>query len=157
MNIPFKRPKSFGFRMAGQKNRRNKNPDTLLYVTDRRKSPYRSSAQALMCLKIYLNSGGHLAAEPAIDCHILLVRMIRLRQFRSRSSCLLTRFGSISQSGSLSSMSRMLEPIVSSRYSLPRRRMCMSSDFVSREFPRNNRFASTVAERPRSRTRTSRS
>lgn len=37
--LPFNNPKSFGFRIAGQKNRRNRNPETLLYVTVRRKSP----------------------------------------------------------------------------------------------------------------------
>ena len=43
-NIPFRRPKSFGFKIAGQKNRRNRKPDTLLNLTDLIQSPYRSCA-----------------------------------------------------------------------------------------------------------------
>ena len=102
-----------------------------------------------------LSSAGHREAELAIDLQTPVVREIKVFQFRSRSSERWTRDGSTSHSGSLSSILRNRSPTVSSRYSFPSRRMCKSRALVKMEFPRKSRFASTVAVRPRSRTRTS--
>jgi hypothetical protein len=39
LDIPFIKPKSFGFSTAGQKKRRKRKPETLLKLTLLRKSP----------------------------------------------------------------------------------------------------------------------
>jgi hypothetical protein len=47
-DLPLSRPNNFGLSTAGQKNRKKRKPDTLLYEMFLRKSPYRSSAQERM-------------------------------------------------------------------------------------------------------------
>src|SRR5277367_4838476 len=105
--------------MAGQKNRRKRKPETLVYGTERRKSPYRSSATARINFKIWRSSTGHRFAEDAMLSQKPVVRVVSCAKFFVRSSPLAKRDGSTSQSGFTVLISQILSNRTSSRYSLP--------------------------------------
>lgn len=110
-----------------------------------------------MCLKISLNSCGHRATELYMARQTSSVQLISRLQFRSSSPGEVTLLGSTSHSGSFSLISLSFSLSVSSRYSLPRRRMWRSKDFVRSVLPRKRRLASNLALLPISRTKSSRS
>src|SRR5271170_7966567 len=121
--------------MAGQKSRRKRKPETLVYLTVRMKLPYLSSAHDLMCLNSTRSPEGHLVAVSAIAFQTAWVIEIRDVQFFSSCSGDLTRIGSTSQSGSRSMIWRSIELKLSSRYSFPTLLIWVSNAFVAKELP----------------------